>query len=175
MWLGSSVTFPLASVTTGPAVSCGLKEMAECGRSLWNSRSWSQGSVRAVMGRSTRSVTEDRPTAFGMERIFSRISGARFSIPMIWVTLPRVSCSRVAISLWLVHSPDLRRVCHSMAFLRSSVTRGRFGSLGSLGLLRRGGRALTAEPPATRCLRVPMLLSSNTSLGPRATSTVCSW
>ena len=47
---------------------------------------------------------------------------------MIWVTLARVIPSCRAISAWLATLPDSRRACHSMAFRRSSTTRGVFGT-----------------------------------------------
>ena len=52
----------------------------------------------APMGRSIRSVTGRLWRVPGEVKIFSWINGASFSIPMICVTLARVTPSRLAIS-----------------------------------------------------------------------------
>ena len=134
---------------------------------------WSPASSWAT-GRRARSVTAGRRTTSGIDRICSWISGARRSKPRTWVTRARVIRSLRAISAWLGTWPDMRRARHSMAFRRSSTTRGVLGSFGGLGLPRRGGTALTTRSAGTRRVRVPMLPFSKAPLGPRAISTACS-
>ncbi len=87
----------------------------------------------APRGRSIRSVTGRLWRVPGEVKIFSWINGARLSIPMICVTLARVTPSRSAISACDRTSPALSWRCHSMALRRSSTTRDFLSTLGGFG------------------------------------------
>jgi hypothetical protein len=61
--------------------------------------------------------------------------------PRTWDTRAQGMPSQLAISAWLAILPASRRAFHSIAFFRSSVTLGDFGSLGGFGSPKRKGRA----------------------------------
>ena len=95
---------------------------------------------------------------------------------MICVTIARVIPSRRAISAWLATSTASSCRRHSAAFWSIAVLRiSLVGTLRSAFFLRLGGTGLTTRLAGTSLLSRVTLLFSNAALGPKVTSTICSF